>query len=269
MQTLTLPCGKSAIVRPLNGVAQKIINRALIQSSQGQLVEYRDQVLAEVVEQIDGKAARPIDLLSLKTGSRIRLLIEARRLAYDDELEVDHVCPADGCGKKSKVTIDLGALVDVPYPTAAEGAPTVSLQVTGRKGVKRVFALRWGTGQSERAFHRDRKSDLLGEFDEALPCITSVDGEEMGPRDLIKLSADFLDPVRIAARWMIPVHLMAGTEPHERETAGVTVTEPKRMPFAGTPEFVEVECPECGHRTITRFTGAPDFLARGAMQQLA
>lgn len=268
MQTLTLPCGKTAVVRPLNGVAQKIINRALIESTRGVAVEYRDAVLAEVVEKIDDKPAKPIDLLSLKSGSRIRLLIEARRLAYDDELKIDHVCPAVDCGKKSEVTIDLGALVDVPYPTA-QGEPLVSLEVCTRKGVKRVFALRWGTGQSERAFHRDRKSDLLGEFDEALPCIASVDGEEMGPRDLIKLPANLLDPARIAARWMIPVHLMAGTEPHEREAAGKVVTDPKRMPFAGTPEFVEVECPECGHRTITRFTGAPDFLARGAMQQLA
>jgi len=84
----------------------------------------------EVVSRIGRRAPTERDLLHLATGSRLRLLVEARRLTYGDALEMEWGCR---CGAKCEATFDLARLADLPYPNPPQAA--------FRAGTGKVFTL--------------------------------------------------------------------------------------------------------------------------------
>lgn len=257
--TVILPCGTIATVGEFTGVAQRHIHSVIeaVEAERPPPFDWENKVLGEVVRALGDRGKRPQerDLLDLAVGSRLRLLVEARRLTYGDDLEMEWVCPAPGCRVKNTRTMSLAELVDVPYPEPA--------QVCFRASNGAVFTLGWGTGRTDLAFARARASKSASILDEPLYRIVAVDGEAKGPRVIEAMSAKILDEVRRAGRAMSPVYDADGAANPQAPDVSEVVAEPAAMPRAGCPERVRVACESCGVKSAVGLATQPDFLLRG------
>jgi|GEM_PF-1480447 len=262
--SVPLPCGTTAVVGEFTGTAQRHIHDVLkaIETGRTPAIDWEDKVLLEVVTTLGRRAPTERDLLHLASGSRLRLLIEARRLTYGDDLEMEWSCR---CGAKCAVTFSLAELRDQPYPSPA------SARFKASSG--QVFTLGWGSGLTDREFARASMRNEMSFLDEPLCRIEAIDGEPKGPRVIMKLSARILDEVRKAGRAMVPSYdpearpaaagAAADDSPEEPEATTDIVTDPTRMPQAGCPERVRLACESCGHRSLIPLATQPDFLLRG------
>lgn len=261
-RSLSLPCGRRAVVRGFNGTAQRIINDLAEAGADASGDDLTERLLAEVVEQLDGKRPTAKDFLALYTGSRHRLLTESRRLSYGDTLRLQHLCADVDCGKVTNVDVDLGALEDLPYPADR----WVKFGVH-HEGADYEFSLTWPTGQSALAFLRYRRQKLLGVTDEPLARVM-LNGKAIGPQLLLQLPAEVLDQVRRAGRCMIPTRYLEGEESPETAAPGTVVMDPRQMPRAGMQERVRVRCEHCGHVGVSAIVVSRDFLFRGTVEAL-
>lgn len=263
--TSILPCRTDAVIGEFNGVAQRHIHDVLkaIETGRPPALDWQDKVLLEVVSKLGRRAPTERDLLHLATGSRLRLLVEARRLTYGDALAMEWQCR---CGAKCETTFNLAELADRPYPEPA--------QALFRASSGQTFALTWGTGLTDREFARAQMRNELSFLDEPLCRVAAVDGEPVGLRVLTRMSGRVLDEVRKAGRAMVPTYdpearpeAVAAEEPGEgTEAAEPTtgpVTDAARMPQAGCPERVRLTCESCGARTNVPLGTQPDFLLPG------
>lgn len=286
-QSLTLPCGRSAVVQAFNGNAQRILGEMheAITSKTSAGDDVIERLLMEVTRELsdargDLKRSRSSDLLALPTGSRHRLLVASRVLSYGPDVKIDHVCME--CRKSTPETFDLSRAVDVPYP---EGVKAVRFESGGK-----VFAIGYGTGETARRFAQGKRQQLWGMYDEPLARVVSVDGKTMGPQQMLRLSGGVLDPVRRAGRAMVPVVLLPEVvEAREVEESVRTqgdqeaqegqdapslpgpsdlITDPSQMPAAGLSERVQIRCQHCGHLGVSSFVSAEDFLLRGTLEAL-
>lgn len=274
--TLTLPCGRTARVQAFNGNAQRIINEMQEAFDQKQAPDddVTERLLSEVVITLTddrGEAKRPRaqDLLALPTGSRHAILAESRRLSYGPEVKVEHVCGE--CRKTTAAIFDISRAFLTQYP---EGMRPVRFESGGR-----VFAIGWGSGVTQKAFRAGKRMKLWGLLDEPLSRVQSVDGKPMGPRDMLKMSAQTLDAVRRAGRAMVPMVMPEGSGGALEANAGdsqsaptdpiAIITDPTLMPCAGFSERVQVQCQHCGHVGVSLWVAAEDFLLRGTLEALA
>lgn len=258
--SIVLPCGMTVIVGEFTGVAQRHIHDVLkaLEAREAPALDWQDKVLLEVVSKLGAKEPRERDLLALAAGSRLRIMIEARRRTYGDDLEMEWVCR---CGAKNQRTLNLAELADTPYPDP----PHAHFRASSGQ----VFTLAWGTGLTEREFARASMRREVSFLDEPLSRITALDGEPKGPRVIMKLSARILDEVRRAGRAMVPVfdpEAAPRTEGAGEEDVHDTVTDPARMPTAGCPEWVRLPCESCGARGLVPVATQPDFLLRGVRE---
>lgn len=268
-QSLTLPCGRTALVQAFSGNAQRILNEIheAHSGAQGEKKSAGDDVverlLAEVTRTLSIAGQEPKrptarDLLALPSGSRHRLLVASRMLSYGPDVAIEHECFA--CRKTTLDTFDLTRAFDQPYP---EGVKSIRFESGGH-----VFAIGWGTGDTGRAFEHGKRQKLWGLFDEPLSRVLLVDGAPMGPQKMLRLSSKVLDAVRRAGRWMVPMVALPEMDEREVDAIDAVVTEPTRMPSAGLAERVQIRCEHCGQMSSSSFVAMPDFLLRGTVEAL-
>jgi hypothetical protein len=255
--SITLPCGKTAVVEAFNGRAQKLLNKP----DNAARPEFVDLLLREVLVSLGERTGPGITdtvLLELPTGSRWRILIEARRQAYPDPVRMRAACPHCAWeGRESTVEheLDLALVDDVRYP--ADMAPVPYAASNGMS-----FAIGWGTGRTERAFFDGLKADHWTEADEGLARVVTVDGKPKGMLFWEELRADVLDEVRVAARRMTPVLLL---DARDREAEAKTPA-----PGTGGPRLrIQQRCGTCRRTFLASLESQPDFLFRGLRSMLA
>lgn len=258
MKNLILPCGTSATVTGFNGHAQRILSD-LLEDPKGLSPDWLDLVLMQVVRALGG-AQRPTPkaLLGLCSGSRLRLLIEARRLTYGDKVKFEYGCLRCGA-KDQQVTVDLGTLDDVPYPPDLYA-------YTDPSGM--VFTFGWGTGRSEQDFTKGRALKQWSSLDEPLLRVIAVDGQPRGWRWWQDQDAALLDRVRAVGRAMVPVFGEAPTEEPEVLEDDGAWRVPADVPQGGPRERVQIQCGACGHRMLAGVQAQPDFLLRSTLAAL-
>jgi hypothetical protein len=240
VKPITLPCGTPAQVVPFNGRVQEL----LIDEEVIKKAEHLDLVLRDVTRQLADRTASPKALLDLPSGSRLRLLIEARRQTYGDDVRLEWKCTR--CGADNAGAASLADVDDVAYPDGL--AP---VEHTASDGV--VYTFGWGTGHSELAFVRGVQRKQWGRMDEGLTRIAAVNGTNQGPRYFATLAANVCDELRAVARAMTPARYLPEVEPP-------TLAHPQ-----GGPRMrVQVECDACGHTRFVALEAMPDFLYRGA-----
>ncbi len=293
--SLILPCGRTADVAEFNGTAQKHVSDFLQSMEAGRTpsIDWEDKILAEVVTSLGRRRPTPRDLLDLPAGSRLRLMVAARRLTYGDELTMEWVCAGrSGCGAKNERTLSLADLVDTPYP---------SDRARFRASDGTVFTLGFGTGHTQSAFSRAAMRREVGFLDEPLTRVLEIDNAPRGLHLVMKLSGKVLDEVRAAGRAMVPVFDPEARTAADREAeaaeatpalpaggaegtdanamakaaeslapvgADDVVTDPSRMPSAGCPERARLTCDHCGRRGLVPIATQPDFLFRGVTSAL-
>lgn len=270
-QSLTLPCGRTALVQAFSGNAQRILNEIHEAASEKRSAgdDVTERLLSEVTKTLSVVGQEPKhptarDLLALPTGSRHRLLLASRVLSYGADVEIEHVCVP--CRETTRVTFDLSRVFDVPYP---EGVKSVKFEAGGSSGSGgHVFAIGFGTGDTGRAFQHSKRMKLWGMLDEPLSRVLTVDGAPMGPQRMLKLSGSVLDAVRRAGRQMVPTVLLDDMPEREVDAFDAIVTDPARMPSAGLSERVQIRCEHCGHVGVSSWVAAPDFLLRGTVEAL-
>lgn len=258
MKHLLLPCGTPATVVGFNGHAQRVLSD-LLEDPKAHAADWLDLVLAQVVKTLGAGSSRPTPkaLLGLRSGSRLRLLLEARRLTYGDKVKVEYGCLR--CGEQDQTeVVDLGALDDVPYPSD-------SYRYEDPSGL--VFECGWGTGHTEVAFSKGRTLRQWSTLDEPLVRVLTVDGEPKGWRWWQDQDGALLDRVRAVGRAMVPVLQHPSPEAVALEDDGAW-SVPEDVPQGGPRERVEVVCGACGHRMFAGVQAAPDFLLRSTLAAL-
>lgn len=258
MKNILLPCGTSATVTGFNGHAQRILSDCL-EESKGFSPDWLDLVLAQVVKAL-GSAQRPTPkaLLQLRSGSRLRLLIEARRLTYGDEVKIEFGCLRCGA-KDQETTVDLARVGDVPYPCD-------TYQYLDPSGM--VFVFGWGTGHTEVTFAKGRSLKQWGSLDEPLTRVLTVDGQPKGWRWWQDQDAAMLDRVRAVGRAMVPVLLLEDEETEQDEETEHGSPKAEKIIVGGPQERVQVQCEACGHKMLAGVQAQPDFLLRSTLAAL-
>lgn len=246
-KTITLPCGSTATVQALDGVSQEILtNEDHLKSG-----KWFDLVLNRVVKSLDhreGGALAENHLLNLPSGSRLRCMIESRRLSYGDEVELKWQCIE--CGEKGKRALDLSKVSDVPYSTFEPQKYTTKF-----RGVS--IEIGWGNGHSERTFLHAIMKKQIAKTHEPLARIVKVGGETLGPFYFAKLNGGVLNEMIAAVRSTMPRLFINPDESDVTET-GLSVGGPRSR--------IQVECQSCGTRMTKDLEAAPDFLHRNLLQ---
>jgi hypothetical protein len=247
MKPILLPCGTPAVVSEFNGRAQDL----LLDEELTKKGEQFDLVLAQVVNSLGDKPPSAQALLDLSSGSRLRLMIEARALTYGDEVKLDLQCL--GCGEAWDDVAKLSDVDDVLYPVAEASYRTASgLAVT----------IGWGTGHTEKAYVRGVPRKLWGKMDEPLTRIKTVNGEPKGPLYFQQLGGAVLDELRMAVRSMTPVKLLPERAHEDQPNVA------RGLPQGGPRHRWQVECPnpKCRRRGFAYLEAQKDFLFHGALK---
>lgn len=135
--SVTLPSGRTAVVRELNGLHEERLARVT------DIARYKSVLLECGVESLDGRPPSPSELDDLLVGDREYLVLRIRMATYGDTVEVGYQCYS--CNNIGTVDYDL---TDVPVDTLE--SDNLSVELSGGRvayialatGVEEVESLR-------------------------------------------------------------------------------------------------------------------------------
>lgn len=278
MQTIdiTLPCGAVAEVQAFDGHAQLAMKNAIadVVTQDGQKTgektvtkgTWEDKVLARVLLKLDGKvkASDGSTVTGLRLGSRRRVMIAARRLAYGDAVKCRVPCVK--CQTMNEVPVDLAKVDDVAYPESKQYTITV---VNPVDEVPYTFNLKWATGVEEQALQHGLRTRTLSFDDDVLTCIQGVtydtgNGDsysgQLARRALLeRIPVAVLDELRVAYSYTVPILRADGDAP-------VVPDEYAAVPACGARARVQATCEACGENFRFMVTEQPDFIFRGLLK---
>lgn len=237
MKNVLLPCNTTIVVREFNGRIEKM----LTDEEAMKAPDIIDKLLIECIVSVEGKSDTTLGkkISELLLGSRTRALIEARRLSYGDEVDLEWKCVACGAQNREEKPFNLGNVVDRPYPP--EGERELSIHVDGRNGQSHDVVLRLPRGIEDCAFSRGIQKKFWGVADMAFACVKTVDGQPQGQLFASNTAASVTSQIRKQFNaWVRQFG------PHTQSTC---------------------TCEKCGATNIVHVTSVPDFFHRGLIEQ--
>lgn len=191
-----LPCGRSIVVKPLDGHAQK----RLTPNRDGKFEDLPGAITDALVRSIltlDGKRHtndRLRDLVRrMPDGSRRRAFMLARTITYGSECRVTPKCPH--CGQDNESAWHLDEIADIAYdPAILADGWTLTLQDHAGKAYR--FLIGVESGVTDEQFQKFVTQGHLGPIDRPLALVKELDGKVVGPRALLDLPGDVLNALR-------------------------------------------------------------------------
>lgn len=191
-----LPCGRSIVVKPLDGHAQK----RLTPNRDGKFEDLAGAItdaLARSIVTLDGKrmtSERTRDAVHrLPAGSRLRAFMLARMITYGSESTLDWKCPFCEATRTSAFHFD--EIPDVPYD-AGYLRDGWTLNLKSVVGTEHTFLLQAESGATEALFAKYVTQGHWSALDRALSLVKELDGKPVGPRALLDLTGDVLNALR-------------------------------------------------------------------------
>jgi len=222
MYTFELPTGPEIELREMTGAEEELLtNQRLIRN--GDAV---NQVLRNCILRLGDNAQPDMgDVLTMLSGDRLFVLVRLRQISLGDEVELDVVCPNQGCRAKNHVVVNLNDLQVTAYGDEREF----------------VFTLP-GSGRVVKFVHLDgNKEKRLAQMQEPtisaamLIRILEIDGTAPSKKALAEMS--MRDRAALRAEML-------------RVDAGIDTN-------------IECDCDSCGTRIRTKLEAEPSFLFPG------
>lgn len=272
---LVLPCGRSVILDPFDGHAQK----RLTPNREGRFEAPHaaiSDVLARCIKQVNGKkydAKRMhLEAQRMPNGSRVYAFAMARAYTYGSALDLEWKCAA--CGADCRHAVELDELPVAHYP---DGLLASGFAFTARtRSGSRAIHVKVGTGETVDAFFAAMTKGDCGPLDAALFQVDAIDDKGVKLADLMALPGDALSAIRNVVAMMDPrVFLddasesawIAKANAYLRELGNdvpavdddAEAPEVLGVPQGGMKTRVQVKCKGCGAASWQSVESAPGF----------